>query len=396
MGFFKNKIEINENDIDTNNQFLEKLAMEKENYKIDKKDKKDKTDEEYLDVYCDQIIDATYQLEDVKIEYGLVSDYLTDIQKIEELPLEKREVVNDIARKLVQLGNDRISFQNSSNKINNAQYKNISKFESEVPNALDKLKGYEEQNAIIKNDLRMLESEKVTTEFDKDKIYETQNLIKTILISIIAVIGVSIAIFMWISVNYNIDMTITYLVCILIGVFFTAIFFSKFKNLNDKIRYNDLKINKLITLTNKIKIKLINNTNTLDYLYNKYNVGSRYELEMLWNEYVEAITEQQKYKRTSDDLNFYNEKLISVLSDINVSNPDVWLHQAIAIIDSKEMVEVKHYLNVRRQKLREQIDYNEELKKTGFEKIKDMLDKKAYLRDYVISTLASYNIVIDS
>ncbi|MGN1083609.1 MAG: hypothetical protein ACI4QX_01280, partial [Lachnospiraceae bacterium] len=41
-----------------------------------------------------------------------------------------------------------------------------------------------------------------------------------------------------------------------------------------------------------------------------------------------------------------------------VTDPGIWVLQPQALLDEKEMVEVRHSLNVRRQKLREHIDYN--------------------------------------
>ena len=37
-----------------------------------------------IEELCEQVIDASYRGEDLKKEYQLVTDYLTDIQKIEE------------------------------------------------------------------------------------------------------------------------------------------------------------------------------------------------------------------------------------------------------------------------------------------------------------------------
>ena len=45
-----------------------------------------------------------------------------------------------------------------------------------------------------------------------------------------------------------------------------------------------------------------------------------------------------------------------------VSDTEVWLVQTYAILDDREMVEIRHDLNQRRQKLREQIRYNTEVK----------------------------------
>jgi hypothetical protein len=44
-----------------------------------------------------------------------------------------------------------------------------------------------------------------------------------------------------------------------------------------------------------------------------------------------------------------------------IKNPEVWLHQAIALINHNEEVEVRHALIVQRQNLRKRMDYNREM-----------------------------------
>ena len=39
----------------------------------------------------------------------------------------------------------------------------------------------------------------------------------------------------------------------------------------------------------------------------------------------------------------------------------IWLHQTAAILDKKEMVEIRHNLIIRRQSLRRRMDYNKEM-----------------------------------
>jgi len=54
----------------------------------------------------------------------------------------------------------------------------------------------------------------------------------------------------------------------------------------------------------------------------------------------------------------YPGKMFEELKRLGVKDTEIWFTQARALIDSKEMVEVRHDLNVRRQKLRDQLDYN--------------------------------------
>ncbi|MBP5761887.1 MAG: hypothetical protein J6W48_02825, partial [Lachnospiraceae bacterium] len=53
------------------------------------------------------------------------------------------------------------------------------------------------------------------------------------------------------------------------------------------------------------------------------------------------------------------EDLIRLLARYHVTSPARWIDQLAALLDKREMVELRHGLILRRQALREQIDYNE-------------------------------------
>ena len=75
-----------------------------------------------------------------------------------------------------------------------------------------------------------------------------------------------------------------------------------------------------------------------------------------------------------------------------MKDPEIWTKQSAALIDPREMVEVKHSLNVRRQKLREQIAYNEQLRLSGLKDIREMLRENPELREQVREELKVYHI----
>ena len=116
-------------------------------------------------------------------------------------------------------------------------------------------------------------------------------------------------------------------------------------------------INRAIVLMNKVKFKYVNVTNAVDYACEKYHVKNAYELSYLWDQYLEAVKEREKYQRTNDDLEYFNDKLIRQLKRYKLYDAKIWIHQARALLEPKEMVEVKHELLVRRQKLRGGIEH---------------------------------------
>ena len=156
-----------------------------------------------------------------------------------------------------------------------------------------------------------------------------------------------------------------------------------------------MKENRAINLMNKVKIKYINNTSTLEYLYGKYHIKSLRELEYLYDQYVMMVDEVRKYQKSSGDLREYCDQLSKLLFSYGVKDPDIWTKQSLALIDNREMVEVKHSLNVRRQKLREQMAYNEELRLNGLKDIKEMLRTNPNLREEVKKELEIFHIQVD-
>jgi len=79
---------------------------------------------------------------------------------------------------------------------------------------------------------------------------------------------------------------------------------------------------------------------------------------------METVKEKEKYERTNEDLEYFNGRLIRVLEQYHLYDSKVWVAQANALTDKKEMVEVKHELLVRRQNARDQIAfYLKEMKK---------------------------------
>ena len=73
---------------------------------------------------------------------------------------------------------------------------------------------------------------------------------------------------------------------------------------------------------------------------------------------------------------------------------EIWLQQIPALLDNREMVEVKHSLIVRRQKLREQMKQNEEARQNSFVCVKGILTEHPELKEQAREVLVSYHIAV--
>ena len=57
-------------------------------------------------------------------------------------------------------------------------------------------------------------------------------------------------------------------------------------------------------------------------------------------------------------MEFYNEKLVETLQRFNLYDEKMFVNYAKAIVNNEEMVELKHDLVARKQKLRSRMEYN--------------------------------------
>ena len=135
--------------------------------------------------------------------------------------------------------------------------------------------------------------------------------------------------------------------------------FALLKYTERQVLVTEIKLNKATTLLNKTKIKYINAANTLDYEYHKYHVRSSYELSKKYEVYMDMKNEQRKIVQMTTKLSEAEEDLLDLLKKLGLYDAKLWLSQVRALVYSKDMVEVRHDLNTQRQKLRKQIEYNE-------------------------------------
>lgn len=152
----------------------------------------------------------------------------------------------------------------------------------------------------------------------------------------------------------------------------------------------ELKLNKAIGLINKYKLKYVNVKARLDYEYETIGVKSSYALNELWRQYSVIKKEREAIMKASDELYKSMEGLIKALDGLNLYDSAVWTSQVEALIDNREMTEVRHALNIRRQKLRESIDFNTKTVEKNKERISEIVKKNPEVAKEVIEIIERY------
>ncbi len=312
----------------------------------------------YIKDNCEIMNEADRQMEEAKVEYQAVTSYLTDMQKIDLVPLEERGLLEEAARNIFNLTKERNKLQNRNTILSDVQYRHFDRYELQIPKELPAIKESEGYQLSIEQDLTHLEEEREALEGEQRDITNKQAFLKGIAITTSIIILILFLFFAALSNNAKANFTVPFLLTVLMGMASALyIILEARKNVGD-IAVLQLKQNRLIMLINKVKIKSVNNRNYLDYSYNKYMVENSEQLKTYWEEYVRLKDESRRYKTNTELIEFYNNELIHQLQQFGVKDSEIWIFQTSALLNNSEMVEVRHRLNVRRQKLRERMTIN--------------------------------------
>ena len=301
---------------------------------------------------CEQLIELTRELEEAKKEYRMVTDYLNDIQILEDLPEDAMEGIRDSAQNIQTLNQARESMGNKERKISEAQYAMMEQMEDELPDDIRRMQTNESYQSMIRRDMDNLEGEKSEWGFYLEAIQREQKLLKIGLFILIPVFLAGIGVLWYFQyVRYRNVMMYTMMFIFVVALLSFGCFLRIQYNRRERVRAN-ASINRAITLSNQMKAKYVNVTNAVEYASEKFHVRNSMELAYLWEQYLEEAKERETVMKTDEDLEYFSKKLVRDLRQYKLYDAAIWVHQVSAILDKREMVEVKHYMLVRRQKLR--------------------------------------------
>lgn len=314
--------------------------------------------ENYIVEMCEQMIDASREIEDARSEYKLVTSYLNDIQVIEELQQEEMSQIVETASNIVQLNSAHNEFLKTEHQISDAQFAQLQEAEDEIPDAIKRLQANEAYLDTVKRDMNYLEGEKTELGYEKYHSTKKLNTLRKLAFLWLAVFVIAIFILLVLRFAFSIDTQLWMIVAAFLATFAGAFTLIRYQDYTAVIKKADVNMNHAISLENHIKIKYVNIKNAVDYVYEKYHVKNSYEFIYIWEKYNEAVKRREKQRQTNEDLEYFNGKLVRQLKKYHLYDAKIWINYANALVNKKEMVEVKHDLIVRRQKLRARIEYN--------------------------------------
>lgn len=346
--------------------------------------------EQYVISCLEQMKEASAEIDRINAEYAVVTSYLMDMEEIEALPEEDKKELADIARHIKELRKAHDKYVLTPSTMTEREYNHIDAMYDEVEDGIKKMKEEEAYREKVKSDLKRIDREMSAFRMRQREVKSAMENARGVATIAIVAAGVLIVILFLLQVLLDLNVVLGYYIAvILIAVTMTAIYL-KYNSYSTEKAKVDRSINELILLENKVKIRYVNNKNLLDYLYTKYEVDSSAHLKDLFERFLKEKEARRSFEKNEAVYEDEVSRLLRRLRNLRIKDPEIWLHQSDALFDNREMVEIRHNLIGRRQKLRKQIEYNEQIAIEASDEVKDVIKDFPEARDSLLDLVNKY------
>lgn len=369
MGFWKNLFRRKKNTIldDLDEAFETEIPEIKHSYfQMENKEQRNK----FITECLEQIAESSSQVEQLSDEYHEVTDYLADMEIIEDLPQKDEEEMLSCAKRISIMKEEEQKFRSNPDRMLEEEFQEMEYLSKDLDQALAKMIEAEEYREKIRHDLRKIDNERSAYQYRKSELTISQNNIKGISMIVIIAMLVSVIMLSILQFALHLDTLIGYLIVAVAGAVVLILVYIKHEDNSGELDKINKTGNKLIRLQNRVKIRYVNNTNLLEYLYAKYRVNSSRELKQKYNRYLKEIEDRRKQAQSSVELDSSEEQLHKILRKAKLKDADRWVKQYDALLDERLFKEIRHSLIIRRTKLRNQIEYNQKLAQDAQDEIK--------------------------
>lgn len=344
----------------------------------------------YVTNCLEQITEASKEMDLLVGEYNLVTSYLTDIDEIEALPEEEKEGLEGFARKIKALEQERRSYRDRKDRMPDNIYYHIRRHEEDLEEGISKLKEAEGYSVLVKQDLQRLNGERHAYEYRKHELETMLVNLRGMAVIFFTALAVCLVMLAVLQFGFEMNTYIGYVVSIIAGAIAITVACVKYTDADRELIRVSNTNNRLIQLQNKVKIRYINNQNLLDYYYLKYETDSCAELERRWMQYQQEKDERKQYAEAESQIEYYQKQLVAGLGRFRVKTPERWMNQTEALLDPREMVEIRHDLIQRRQALRKQLDYNQEIAQAAKREIADVVVNYPQFKEEINKMVDNY------
>lgn len=332
----------------------------------------------YVTDCLEQIAEATRELDMLQGEYGRVTAYLTDLEELEALPEQEKESLEVTARKLQNMEREYEDFTQRRNRMDDAVYYRLKGREAETEDGINKIREAEHYGTLIKQDLQRLDGERHAYDYRKNELFGIMENLRGMVVIFLTALVVCLVLLAVLQFGLKMQTQIGYFIAVLAAALALTILAVKYMDTDRELQRVQRDVGKLIKLQNKVKIRYVNNTNLLEYFYMKYDVDSGKKLEKLFQQYTEEKERRKQFAETEARREYYHKQLLTQLGHYHIQYPGQLCGNVSVILEHKEQVERRHELIQRRQSLRKQMEYNNNVASEAKQEIKDIV--RAYPR----------------
>lgn len=345
----------------------------------------------YITNCLEQMAEASKEINILTGEYALVTSYLTDMEEIEALPEQEREGLNKIARQLLAQEQECERYRGKENRMDDNEYYQMRKQEDEVQEGISKLKECESYGELVRQDLKRLDRERNAFEYRRSELEAMLNNFRGMSVIFMTAFIVCMVLLIILQFAFEMDTRMGYLLAVGAVVVAVAVLVVKYTDCERELNRVERAINKLIQLQNKVKIRYVNNKNLQEYLRIKYDTESAAALEKLWVLYQQEKEERKEFAEAEAKTEYYQKQMVSRMNNYRVNSPERWAGHPEALLDPREMVEMRHELIVRRQALRKQMEYNNDVAETARTEIMDIVKKYPAYAGEILAMVDKYD-----
>ncbi|MEE0106847.1 MAG: hypothetical protein UEY91_08665 [Lachnospiraceae bacterium] len=345
--------------------------------------------EHYILDSCEQIIALTKEIEGEKTEYRIVTSYLTDIQTIEGLPEEMRQSIREAATNIEQLNAARQAYEKATYQISEEQFMLMEQEEDDIPQTIHRLLDNERYQDKVRRDKNILEAQKNQWEIEREAITGERKILKRASVLLFLLYVTLLILLFVLQFMAKMDLTVGFLVLFFVGALGGAMIYFRSLYLQKQMRQATRNENQAISLLNVVCMKYVNVTKAVEYTKDKFGIHNSTELNYVWEQYTSAVREKEKFLRNNDDLEYFNGRLIRLLQRIDLYDRKIWLTQTKALIDDQEMVEIKHNLVKRRQKIRAHMEENRKIVQSERNEIDRLMTEHEHYVPEIIEIISS-------
>ena len=318
-------------------------------------------------------------------------DHLKDMDEIEALPKPDLNELKDLAETVVAIEGKQREYNAKKGLMSEESYRAMERFSGNMPKAYEETKEQEEYKKKIVEDLKTLDNEKHAFLYRGAELSEAVKNARGIVGICMFATVLCIVMLLILQFMFNMNTKIGYALLVLVMATVVSITYVKYMDFSSELSKVNKSINRIILLQNTVKIRYVNNKNLLDYLYTKYNITSSKELKKVWDVYQEEKAMRAMNEENERQLSICQKNLRDRLKRYHLSDVNIWVHNPLAIMDKREMVEIRHSYILQRQKLRAQMDYNKRIAKDGEKELRDMMKEYPEYAGEVMEMLERYS-----